>query len=57
MLKKDKENQTKQYRRPSAKGGAKDAIKSEGVNSLRGRLKDKGLLKALMTEKKREREL
>jgi hypothetical protein len=42
---------------PTVKEGSKRQVTREYVHSLRGKFKGKGLLKALMAEKNKEREI
>lgn len=53
----EKHLQTKRVSNPTASEGVKVPITHEYVHSVRGKLKDNGLLKALMDDKKKEREL
>jgi hypothetical protein len=53
----EKHRQAKQVSNPTASEGVKEPITRAYVHSVRGKLKENGLLKALMAEKKKEREL
>ena len=52
----EKHRQTKRASNPTTSEGVKEPITREYVHTVRGKLKDNGLLKALMAEKKKERE-
>ena len=53
----EKHRQARRGSNPTVREGGKVPITREYVHSVRGKLKDNGLLKAFMAEKKKEREL